>query len=287
MPRESAFSAVSGSRASSPAEAERLARDNMPLATFLALEKARTAQHVDIDDLLSAARWGLARAALTYEPERGIPFGAFARSQITWAMLSDMRRADPAGERARDKIELIRTAADAVRTRTGRDATPAELSRESGLDASVVAEMLQIDDMVRTATSFEEHFDPASGRQATDLTDSVILPEHAAEQTETRGMLVRILDALPEATRRVIRGIYLDDRMVKDIAEEMGVSHAYVSKLRSRGLALMREAMEAWERGEAGDRSNAARADFFAAVLGPVPTAAPKAARAQPELAPL
>ncbi|NKF31817.1 hypothetical protein HER21_35880, partial [Pseudomonas sp. BGM005] len=30
---------------------EQLARENMPLATFLAVEKARSATHVELDDL--------------------------------------------------------------------------------------------------------------------------------------------------------------------------------------------------------------------------------------------
>nr|WP_255305204.1 sigma-70 family RNA polymerase sigma factor [Microbacterium sp. 3J1] len=272
LPSKSAVSVDSGPLAPALAAAspEQLARDNMPLATFLAIEKARTAQHVDLDDLMSAARLGLARAAMTYEPERGIPFGAFASSQINWAMLSEMRRADPAGERGRDKIERVRLAAETVLARTGRTPSVAEISRESGLDADAVVEMMQLDDMVRTATSFEEHFDAETGRQAADLTDSVILPEHAVEQSETRTMLNRVIEALPEAMSHVIRGIYLDDRMVKDIAEELSVSHAYVSKLRTRGLALMREAMEAWENGTDGDRSTKARTDFFESLFGPV-----------------
>ncbi|MGK3947503.1 sigma-70 family RNA polymerase sigma factor [Microbacterium sp. K2] len=253
-----------------PASPEKLARDNMPLATFLAVEKARSATHVDLDDLLSAARLGLARAAMSYDPARGIPFGAFASSQINWAMLSEMRRADPAGERSRDKIERVRVAAETVLARTGRVATTAELARESGFTVEVVAEMMKLDEMVRTATSFEEHFDVETGRQAADLTDSVILPEHAVEQSEMRAMVNRVIDALPAAMRQVVRGIYLEDRMVKDIAEELEVSHAYVSKVRSRGLALMREAMEAWENGTTGDRSTKARAEFFEALFGPV-----------------
>ena len=82
-------------------------------------------------------------------------------------------------------------------------------------------------------------------------------------------MVNRVVDALPAAMQQVVRGIYLDDRMVKDIAEELGVSHAYVSKLRSRGLALMREAMEAWETGTTGDRSTKAKAEFFESLFGP------------------
>ncbi|WP_268778158.1 sigma-70 family RNA polymerase sigma factor [Microbacterium sp. Root280D1] len=270
MLSSSAVSADSTQPPEAPASPEKLARDNMPLATFLAVEKARSATHVDLDDLLSAARLGLARAAMSYDAARGIPFGAFASSQINWAMLSEMRRADPAGERGRDKIERVRVAAETVLARSGRAASTAELARESGLTAEVVSEMMKLDEMVRTAISFEEHFDAETGRQAVDLIDSVILPEHAVEQSETRAMMNRVVDALPTAMQQVVRGIYLEDRMVKDIAEELAVSHAYVSKLRSRGLELMREAMEAWENGTTGDRSTKARAEFFEALFGPV-----------------
>jgi RNA polymerase sigma factor for flagellar operon FliA len=247
---------------------DQLARENAPLAKFLAVEKARTAQHVDLDDLMSAAHLGLAKAALEYDPDRGIPFGAYARSQINWAMLDEMRAADPAGERGRAKIQRVKAAEDAVLARTGRTATIAELAKESGLDVDAVAQARQLDDMVRTATSFEAHFDAEDGRQAVDLTDSIILPEHAAERSETRAMLLRVLEALPAATQHIIRGVYIEDRSVKDIAAELDVSHAYVSKLRSSGLALMREAMQEWETGEVAERSTKARSAFFQAVFG-------------------
>lgn len=264
----SAFSADSAPQQEHRPSPELLARENLPLAKYLAVEKARTALHVNLDDLMSAAQLGLARAAMTFEPERGIPFGAFARTQINWAMLDEMRAADPAGERGRVKIQRVRVAAETVAARTGRAATLDELARESGLDQDAVAEALQLDEMVRTATSFEDHFDAEDGRQAVDLTDSVILPEDAAEQAETREMLARVVDALPAAMQQVIRGIYFEDRMVKDLAEELEVSHAYVSKLRRSGLTLMREAMEAWETGAAVDRGTKTKAEFFDAVFG-------------------
>ncbi|MFE7843673.1 sigma-70 family RNA polymerase sigma factor [Microbacterium sp. NPDC057407] len=270
------FSADSADARRSGPSPDDLARENVPLAKFLAVEKARTARHVDLDDLMSAAMLGLARAAQSYEPERGIPFGAFARNQINWAMLDEMRAADPAGERGRVKIQRVTVAAEAVRARTGREGTTAELARESGLDEDAVADALRLDDMVRTATSFEAHFDAEEGRQAADLTDSVILPEHAVEQSETRDMLLRVVEALPAPMQQVIRGIYLEDRMVKDLADELGVSHAYVSKVRRNGLTLMREAMEAWESGEEVDRATKTRADFFDAVFGAAARRAPR-----------
>jgi RNA polymerase sigma factor FliA len=261
-------SAHSASFAALPPSATRLAQENLPLATYLAVEKARTAPHLDLDDFISAAHLGLARAALAYEPERGIPFGAFARNHINWAILDEMRAADPAGERGRAKIQRVRAAADAVRARTGRVASRQELAAESGLDETTVAQALQLDEMIRTATSFEAHFDVEDGREPADVTGSIILPDYAAEQAETHGMLMRVVEALPATMQQIIRGVYLEDRTVKDLADALGVSHAYVSKLRRTGLELMREAMQEWETGAAADRGTKTRADFFTAVFG-------------------
>ncbi len=81
-------------------------------------------------------------------------------------------------------------------------------------------------------------------------------------------MLMRIVEALPAVMQQVVRGVYLEDRTVKDLAEELDVSHAYVSKVRRTGLTLMREAIEEWETGQPADRSTKTRAEFFAAVFG-------------------
>lgn len=263
-------SVTAPSESETPFSPERLARENLPLAKYLAVEKARSAQHVDLDDLLSAAYLGLATASMEYEPERGIPFGAYARTKITWAILNEMRAADPAGERSREKIERVRVADELVRARTGRAASVAELAAESGLDAEVVVKMRVLDEMVRTGTSFEVQFQGDDSRPAVDLTDSVILPEHAVEQAEKQRMLDRIIGALPDQMRQVIRAVYLDERMVKDVAADLEVSHAYVSKLRRIGLTLMREALDAWENGTVPDRSTATKAAFFDGVFGAV-----------------
>ena len=55
------------------------------------------------------------------------------------------------------------------------------------------------------------------------------------------------------------------------------MSHAYVSKLRSKALVLMREAMQAWEDGTTGDRSTKAKSEFFEVLFGSVAQTVPAA----------
>lgn len=215
----------------------------MPLAVYLAVEKARTTDLLSLDDLLSAARLGLAKAAMTFDPSRGVPFGSFARGPINWSMLDELRAADPAGEYSRTKIRQVNDAAETFAQLTGRAPTIAELAAEARMSVDEVSRIRRLDDMVSSAISLDEYVEAGEGHHSASLTDSVILPEHAAERSENRTMLLNAIASLPETSQRIIRGIYLEDRMVKDLAEEMGVSHAYVSKLRRTALALMRETM--------------------------------------------
>lgn len=49
---------------------------------------------VDRQDLHAAALLGLVRAARTFDPGRGVPFLAFARSRMRWAVLDELRSSD-------------------------------------------------------------------------------------------------------------------------------------------------------------------------------------------------
>ena len=51
--------------------------DNLPLATWFA-NRYRNVRHVEFDDLMQEARIGLWKAAESFEPGRGIPFGGYA-----------------------------------------------------------------------------------------------------------------------------------------------------------------------------------------------------------------
>jgi RNA polymerase sigma factor (sigma-70 family) len=53
----------------------------------------RVPRQVELDDLLQEARVGLVQAALTWDPSRGVAFGAFARRRVTGALLDYLRGA--------------------------------------------------------------------------------------------------------------------------------------------------------------------------------------------------
>src|SRR5439155_464956 len=67
---------------------EQLVREHLPLVHYAVSEMAaKVPRHVSRDDLVSAGMAGLAQAARSFDPERGISFDRYASTRIRGALL--------------------------------------------------------------------------------------------------------------------------------------------------------------------------------------------------------
>src|SRR5437763_17188235 len=79
-----------------------LVRSHLPLVGHLVRELlSRVPAHISREDLLSAGMAALATAAQSFDPERGIPFGAFAANRVRGALLDELRSLDWASRSVR------------------------------------------------------------------------------------------------------------------------------------------------------------------------------------------
>lgn len=63
----------------------------------------RWKSHIERDDLVSAGRLGLLRAADDYDPGRGVRFSTYAYRRIFGAMVDELRAADPVSRSQRQR----------------------------------------------------------------------------------------------------------------------------------------------------------------------------------------
>src|SRR5438552_17820176 len=90
-----------------------LVRENLALVQYVTSEIAhRVPSHVNRGDLVSAGMLGLAQAARSFDPERGIAFDRFAFTRIRGALLDELRGRDCACRPVRAR-SLGRSAATA------------------------------------------------------------------------------------------------------------------------------------------------------------------------------
>lgn len=232
------FSAAPGLDA---AEEDRLVRAHMPLVAHIVRETlTRVPGHVSREDLVSAGLVGLVLAVRAYDPSREVPLGRYAAQRIRGAVLDELRALDWASRSVRRRQREL----DLVRAQLGRSQrrTPSmtEVAHAAGLSATEVA--ASADDVARASLLSLQGFTP------TGLDE--LLPTHAPDPGEQ--LLVRerldylraAIALLPERLRMVVRGYYLDERPMADLAAELGVTESRVSQMRAEAMRLMREAMQ-------------------------------------------
>lgn len=220
---------------STSAERNRLIEENLPLVGYLASETHARATHIPREELASVGALALVQAADAFDPTLGVPFGAYARRRILGAFADEMRAMDWASRGIRKRIKETVAVRDTLAAGLGRTPSVGEIATAMGVADDAVSEALA--DAARSVTTLD---DPT----AAELPSDVLLPEESVMLRERRRVLECAIVALPERMRRIIQAVYFDERPVKEIAEELGVSHSAVSQQRSEAVRLLRDALE-------------------------------------------
>lgn len=191
--------------------------------------------HVSRDDLASAGAFALVRAAQKWDASSGVPFGAFARARVDWALKDELRSMDWAPRDVRVRARRTTRVRETLLATLGRTPTVAEIAAAMGVETAEVRESLA--DAGRLVLSLDAAEEP-------EIVWTGFLPEDLAVATERDALLHRAIAALPERKRAIIRAVYFEDRTVKEIAEQLGVSHAAVSQQRAEGVRMLRDALD-------------------------------------------
>ncbi|GAB2518305.1 sigma-70 family RNA polymerase sigma factor [Paramicrobacterium agarici] len=219
------------------AERNRLIEENLPLVGYLVADVWARATHLSREDLASVGSVALVTAADAFNPALGVPFGAFARRRILGAFADEMRSMDWASRGIRKRIKETLAVQETLTAGLGRTPSVAELATAMGTDRATVAETLA--DAARTVTTLD---DPS----AQSIASQIPLPDESIVVGERLEVLQTAIDALPERMRAIVRDVYFNDRPIKEIAAELGISHSAVSQQRSEAVRLLHDALAAY-----------------------------------------
>jgi RNA polymerase sigma factor for flagellar operon FliA len=209
-----------------------LVMENLPLVGYLVSEVWAKARHLSRDDLASAGALAMITAADSFDPTLGVPFGAFARRRIVGAFADEMRANDWATRSARRRIKETLVVQETLAAALGRAASVDEVAAALGVDRAEAA--AGISDAARTVSTLDD-------ATAESLVADTALPEESLLVTERLTYLRAAVAALPEKMRYVVEQVYLGDRTVKEVAEELGTTHSAVSQQRTEAIRLLRD----------------------------------------------
>ena len=218
-----------------------LVRRHLPLVQYVVSEVAhRVPGHVSRGDLVSAGMLGLAQAARSYDPERGIAFDRFASTRIRGALLDELRGRDWASRSVRARARGLQAAQDELTNRLGRTPTPEEVAVALDVPADTVHKLVED---VHRATVLNYESLVLEGDAESFIAGDASSPEDAIVDRERKAYLMDAVQALPDRLRRVVMGYFFEERSMQDIADELGVSESRISQLRAEALLLLKDGM--------------------------------------------
>lgn len=194
--------------------------------------------HVDRDELRSFGREGLLDAARRFEPEREVPFRAYAALRVRGAMLDGVRR-------------LSRLPRGLHRRLAGLDAT--QRVSEAGVERAFVApvpgacpeqaEAALAEQLATMATAMavgmlkETTWGERHGER--EPLDPGASPEESLERAELLKAVRAELDALPEQQSELVRRHYLEGEQFDAVAKDLKISRSWASRLHHRAMARL------------------------------------------------
>ena len=220
---------------------DELCRTHLPLVHLEVRSiSSRLPGHVHLDDLVSAGMAALVAAARSFDEEYGVPFGRFAARRIRGALLDELRAADWATRSLRSRVRTRDTVHDSLAARFGRTPTAAEMAHEMGIELRELERLES--DLHHSVVLRLDHISADSSTEGL-LPSSSETPESVIVERERQAYLRDAVETLPERLRTVVLGCFFDDRPMRELAEELGVTESRISQMRTEALALLRDGM--------------------------------------------
>lgn len=194
---------------------------------------------VDYEDIYQVASIALIKAVERFDPEKGVKFSSFA----TPTLIGEIKRF------FRDKASVIRIPRRIYevyqKVSYARESLTQELSRPPKID-EIAKHLNMSEETVMEIIESNNAYNMQSFDQNVYMDDDLELHETIGEEDttfekiENRDFLKKSLDKFNDAEKEFIMMRYFNNKTQKDIAERLGVSQMYVSRMERKVLERFR-----------------------------------------------
>ena len=199
------------------------------LVAKLARAVARGGATISVEELESVGNEALVRCAMRYRPETGASFATYAHYRVRGAMIDAIRKRSPG--RRRQQRALARLEATQALLSEAADGEAAR--RSSGQRQTLEQRVEAATALVRKAAIAIQLSEPDSRRLA-EVEAGEPDPETELVRADTREQLWSLVDQLDPEQRALVEAIYVEGQTMRQLATELGISVATVSRRHAR-----------------------------------------------------
>lgn len=186
----------------------------------------------DRDELEAYARQGLVEAAQRFDPSVCVDFRRFAYFRARGSVLDGMRKMGDWGRRGYERIALLR-AANEVSAAQSEEVSDARALRAAEADEMLKRHMAAMATAM-TAGVFADHA-IVSGGEVVAL-DGKQTAEDLLADKEMSEVVRAAIGELPPPEDEVVRRFYVEGEKMDLIAQDMGRSKSWVSRVHTKAL---------------------------------------------------
>jgi RNA polymerase sporulation-specific sigma factor len=200
----------------------------------------RYAGLIEKEDLFQIGAIGLLKAIDRFDPKYGAAFSTYAVPLI----LGEIRRylrddgAVKVSRRLRELSLAAKRLSSMKKAHTGKEPSMEELARELEVEVDLLCQALESTQQVLyledlSATTHREAGSPQETR-------APVRPQSFLDSVDLRDAV----SGLDDTMRAIIEGRFFHGKTQHEIARELNLSQAHVSRLEKRALLLLRQALE-------------------------------------------
>jgi RNA polymerase sigma factor for flagellar operon FliA len=228
-----------------PVSKRKLVEHYYPLVKKVAQRLHAKIHHLTVDELTSMGIDGLYDAINKYDPERfKNKFETYAVQRIRGSMLDEIRKSDWVPRLVRSKTTKFQTQRQVAESHAGKKLSSAELATALAITEEEIEEIIASTTMpVMYSVHEVREEDENNGLSINQIEDSNFAqPVDNLMRREFFQKLMS-LNFTPQE-RKIMWLYYFENRCMKEIAEEVGLSESRVSQMHSRILKRLRDKAE-------------------------------------------
>ena len=206
-------------------------------------------QTIEQADLVSYGIFGLIDAIEKFDIGREIKFETYAISRIRGAIIDELRAIDWIPRSVRSKAREVERAISKLESDLRRPPTDGELAAALNISVDELQEMLNQINLV-SVVALDELLSPGGEKgekmSLVDTLEDTATPDPVMsfESEETRQILAKTVNILPERERLVITLYYYEGLTLAEIGSVLGVTESRVCQMHTKAVLELRNKMK-------------------------------------------